>query len=70
MAKKIAGMRDEAVHMTKLSCRSALEMGYNEAYQFSERIRKTVRRPAEVGEKGVKDWVKGEYGTHKGRQKQ
>ncbi len=67
MARKIASMRPEAVHMTKLSCRSALEMGYNEAYRYSERILKTVKRPHEVGDKGVRDWVKGDFGTHQGR---
>jgi enoyl-CoA hydratase/carnithine racemase len=69
MARKIAAMRPEAVHMTKLSCRTALEMGYNEAYRFSERILKSVKRPHEVGEKGVRDWVKGDFGTHQGRKK-
>jgi enoyl-CoA hydratase/carnithine racemase len=67
MARKIAAMRPEAVHMTKLSCRTALEMGYNEAYRYSERILKSVKRPHEVGEKGVRDWVKGDFGTHHGR---
>jgi enoyl-CoA hydratase/carnithine racemase len=70
MARKIAAMRPEAVHMTKLSCRTALEMGYNEAYRFSERILKSVKRPHEVGEKGVRDWVKGDFGTHSGRKKE
>lgn len=67
MARKIAAMRPEALHMTKLSCRSALDMGYNDSYAFSERILKSIQTPHEVGEKGVKDWVKGDYGTHKGR---
>ncbi len=70
MAMEIAAMREEAVHMTKLSCRSALEMGYNDAYHFSERILKTIQRPHEIGEKGVREWVKGDFGTHKGREKQ
>jgi enoyl-CoA hydratase/carnithine racemase len=81
MARKIAGMKDEAVHMTKLSCRSALEMGYNDSYHYSERILKsyTTRRssPASTSttvlkgiEGGVTAWVTGEGGTHKGRGKQ
>jgi len=68
MARKIAAMRPDAVHMTKLSCRSALDMGYNDSYALSERILKSIQRPHEVGDKGVKDWVKGDYGTHEGRE--
>jgi len=67
MARKIAAMRPDAVHMTKLSCRSALDMGYNDSYALSERILKSIQRPHEVGEKGVREWVKGDYGTHEGR---
>jgi len=68
MAMKIAAMKEDAVHMTKLSCRSALEMGYNDAYYFSERLLKTIPR-AEIKTKGVGEWVKGDFGTHKGRGK-
>ena len=70
MAVKIAKMRPEAVHMTKLSCRSALEMGYNESYRFSEQIRKFIHRPHQTGEKGVRDWVKGDFGTHEKQKKE
>lgn len=69
MAKKIAAMRPDAVHMTKLSCRSALEMGYNDSHNYSLRLLKEGTRPAETGYKGVKEWVAGEFGTHEGRGK-
>lgn len=68
MAMKIAAMKQDAVHATKLSCRSALEMGYNDAYHFSERLLKAIPR-AEIKTKGVGEWVKGDFGTHKGRGK-
>jgi enoyl-CoA hydratase/carnithine racemase len=68
MARKIAAMRPDGVHMTKLSCRSALELGYNDAYYFSERLLKQSAHPTkDIGDKGVVGWVKGTVGTHAGR---
>jgi len=69
MARKIASMRPEGVHLTKISCRAALEMGYNDSYAFSDRVLKTTTRPVDIEEGGVKAWVKGDFGTHAGRKK-
>jgi len=71
MAKKIASMKDEAVHMTKMSCRAALDMGYNDSYAYSERLLKYWTKPGPNAfattlkeESTVKKWVGGEVGTH------
>jgi enoyl-CoA hydratase/carnithine racemase len=38
MAKKIAAMRPGAISLTKLSCRSVSEMGYNAAWNYGEEL--------------------------------
>ena len=44
-----------------------LEMGYNDSHNYSLRLLKEGMRPAETGDRGVKEWVAGEFGTHEGR---
>jgi enoyl-CoA hydratase len=62
MAKRIADMRPGALHMTKLSCRSVMEMGYNEAWTYGEEIlRWGELDPEWVGlQKVTQEWEKRE----------
>lgn len=62
MAKRIAGMRPGAVQLTKLSCRSVLDMGYNQAWAYGEELlRWGELDPEWVGlQRVTQDWGKRE----------
>jgi enoyl-CoA hydratase/carnithine racemase len=60
LATKIASMRPAAIQMTKLSCKSVQDMGYNEAWAFSDEIlRWGELDPEWLGLQGVtQEWDK------------
>jgi enoyl-CoA hydratase len=64
MARKIASMRPTAVQLTKLSCKTVQDMGYNEAWSHSENILRWAELDPEwVGlQKVTQVWDKRERG--------
>jgi enoyl-CoA hydratase/carnithine racemase len=60
MARKIAGMRPAALHLTKLSCRSVFDANYNQTWNYGDELLKWNRLdPTWVGLQGVtKQWEK------------
>jgi enoyl-CoA hydratase/carnithine racemase len=60
MARKIAGMRPAALHLTKLSCRSVFDANYNQTWNYGDELLRWNRLdPTWAGLKGVtQDWEK------------
>jgi len=58
MARKIAGMRPAAVHMTKLACRAVADKDINQTWAYADELLETMRfAPEWQGLQGVtQEW--------------